>query len=206
MAAHEATEILRGFNYYEDAAAALNDALLFTISNQSLLIVSKFLEVWEDFGALARVDARVIEARRCAEPILNRINLWPGLKEFRNTAGAHAYTDRTGKLVPPWSLLKDGQAPTYHAEIILLLRLVPTAVAVALSAFEQEFHGIAGLCGPGESASPGPAPGIEKGTEIESAMRPVCAEVDQRYLRAFGKPVSPEIIEMFRRAAGPRAV
>lgn len=204
MAAHEATEVLRGLNQYPDAAATINDALWFTITNQCLLIVSKFLEVWDDFGALAKVDDRIVEVRRSAQPLLDRMAVWPGLRDFRNTAGAHAYTDKTGALVPPWILLTGNKAPVFHAEIILLLKLVPISVSVALSAFHEEFTGIETLCGPGGVPLPDAAPGIRHGSDIDLALVPIVSDVVRRFTIAFGRPISPGIVDMFRRASQPR--
>lgn len=204
MAAHEATEVLRGLNQYPDAAATINDALWFTITNQCLLIVSKFLEVWDDFGALAKTDARIVEVRRSAQPLLDRLAVWPGLRDFRNTAGARAYTDKAGALVPPWILLAGNKAPVFHAEIILLLKLVPLSVTVALSAFNGEFTGIEPLCGPGGVPLPDAAPGIRDGHEIDPALVPIVSVVVARYTAAFGQPISSAIVDMFRRASQPR--
>lgn len=204
MAAHEATEVIRGFKQYENAAASINDALWFTISNQCLLIISKFLEVWDDFGGLARADERIVQVRRCAQPLIDRLNLWSGLTNFRNMAGAHAYTDKAGRLVPPWVLLSEGQAPTFHAEIILLLKIVPLATTIALSVFESEFVGIKALCGPGDMPPPNAAPGIERGDEIESALTPIVADVLKKYDDTFGRPVSQAIIDLFSISSQPR--
>ena len=69
MVAHEAQVMWRGFNQYDDSAKAINQDLMFGLSNQALITVSKFLEIWDDFGSLAKTDARVICSRRAVQPL-----------------------------------------------------------------------------------------------------------------------------------------
>lgn len=199
MASHETQVMWRGFNAYPDVAKAINKDLLFSLMNQALIIVSKFLEVWDDFGSLAKPDPRVIPARRAFQPIIDRIRIWQGLDLFRNTTLAHPYTTKNGQLLPPWELTSRGLAPTYHAEQILLLQLVTFAEAGLLSVFEAEFRGIEPLCGP---TGPTPGPGIAKGAEIEGVLRPMLQEVDQKLKSECGVVVKADIVKAFKKAIG----
>ena len=60
MVAHEAQVMWRGFNAYEDVQQSINDHLMFSLTNQALLIVTKFLEVWDGFASLAKTDHRIV--------------------------------------------------------------------------------------------------------------------------------------------------
>ncbi len=191
----------RGFNAYPDVAQAVNADLLFGLMNQALIIVSKFLEIWDEFSSLAKGDARVVPARRAIQPAIDRMRVWNGLDLYRNTTLAHPYTTKDGRLLPPWELTSTGRAPTYHAEQILLLQLVTFAVAGILTVFEAEFKGIEPLCGP-TGKIPGPGPGISKGTEIEGVLRPILTELDQRLKAECGVVVKPDMVKAFKQAIG----
>ena len=67
---------MRGFNKYSDVASVINNELLYAITHHALILVSKFLEVWEDLGSLAQDDPWIVPARRAIKPLLNRIDVW----------------------------------------------------------------------------------------------------------------------------------
>src|SRR5262249_50822240 len=154
-----------GFNHYPDVAKALNDELLFGLTNHALIIVSKFLEVWDDSNGFAKTEPRIIPLRKTLAPFMDRILVWKGLKAMRNSALAHAYLDKNGDLAPPWQPLGSGEAPTYHAEIILLLQIVYLSVAVILTVFEKEYTLIDSLCGPPKEHVMNRGPGVTHGSE-----------------------------------------
>lgn len=202
MAAHEAQVMWRGFNAYPDAATAINEDLMFSLAHQALIIVCKFLEIWDEFGSLAKEDRRVVPMRRALQAIIDRIRIWEGLEIYRNTTLAHPYASKTGELLPPWELLQTGQAPSYHAEQILLLQLVVLAVAGILTVFETEYRPIDSLCGPIGSQS-GPGPGISKGMEIDGVLRPLLTEVDRRLKAECGVVVKGDLPKTFQTAIRP---
>lgn len=202
MAAHEAQVMWRGFNAYPDAAKVINDDLLFSLTNQALLIVCKFLEIWDEFGSLSKVDQRVVPVRRALQPIIDRIRVWKGLEVYRNTILAHPYTTKSGALLPPWELPRTGQAPSFHAEHILLLQLVVFAVLGILRVFEEEFRPIDSLCGPSGPA-PGPGPGISKGTEIDPTLRPIVERIDKQLQTECSVVVKGDLLTAFMKAIRP---
>jgi hypothetical protein len=204
MVAHEAQVLMRGINHYPDAAKALNKDIWFSLSNHALIIISKFLEVWDDSNGHAKTDKRIIPMRRALEPILDRILVWKGLKALRNSALAHAYLDKEGELAPPWQPLGDGKAPTYHAEIILLLQLVYSAVLVVLTVFEKEFTPIESLCGPSSPAKEiDPGPGIAHGSKILDAAKPILEDVQARLMKELGLTVQGPLLTAFKKATTP---
>ena len=204
MVAHEAQVMWRGFNGYEDADEAINRDLWFSLSNQALVIVSKFREVWRGFGSLAKTDARVVPCRRAVQPLVDRIQVWKGLDTFRNSTLAHAYLDKEDRLLPPWQLFDAGLAPTYHAEVILLLQCVVFSVLSILLVFEHEYSPIDSLAGPGSTPLPPPEPGISAGTQIKPALQKLCARVDKMLADRCGVSAKGPVFEAFKRSLVPR--
>ena len=180
MIAHEAQTILRGMHISAkggDITNVLDNNLLFSLMNEAKLIVSKFLEVWEQFGSLGPSDARVREIRRIAQPAADRIKIWPGLRRFRSNILAHPYLTTSGKFIGPWDLLDKGDVPTYHAEGILLLQCVHAATMTVLLEFEAEYLGVLPLL-TGHMDPPDAAPGISKGPEISGELKRIYAGID----------------------------
>jgi hypothetical protein len=204
MAGHEATVMWRGFNGVDDVARDINTDLLFGLSNQCLIIVSKFREVWDDFGRLASVDPRIVPTRRAVQPIIDRIDVWPGLRTFRNATLAHAYLDKSGRLLPPTALIRSGQAPTFHAEAILLVRAVVMAVIAILTVFEKEYEAIDPITRDPPGAPTGRGPGIALGTEIDPELKRVVTQVDKRLQDQLGLVTEGRIVQTFQQALTPR--
>ena len=205
MVAHEAQVMMRGLNHYADAAKELNQDIWFTLSNHAVIIVSKFLEVWDSSSSLAKSEPRIIPVRRVIAPFIDRILVWKGLRNLRNSALAHAYLDKNGELTTPWQLIAAGGAPSYHAEIMLLLQLVYLSVLVVLAVFDKEFRGIESLCGPGAATAVDPGPGISQGSEIKSVLSPIGREVETRLLKECGVGIPNDLLEAFKRATTPNA-
>ena len=200
LVGHEATVLCRGFKTEADAGRDVNADLKFVIANQSLLIVSKFREVWNEFGRLASTDARVVSARRATQPIVDRIDVWTGLRTHRNTTLAHAYLDSTDAILPPTSLIRDGTVPTFHAEILLLVHLVVHATAVVLQAFEDCYVAIDPVTRDAPATVVEKGPGIESGDEIDAELGAVMDRVSEVYKAEFGVPLGGRIVETFRAA------
>jgi hypothetical protein len=197
-AANEAQVMLRGFHQTGDVAKALNDDLLFSLTNHALIIVCKFLEVWDDFGRIAGTDLRVRDTRRAVQPYIDRIRVWKGLEQFRNGTLAHAYlTKEGGQLIGPWDLLAAHKAPSYHAECLLLLQCAKWAALAVLCSFAAEYVPLRPIL---RSAAPAPSrgPGIANGKEIDVETRRLAIEVDERLSRIgimVGGTVAQEFVE-----------
>ncbi|MCZ6761266.1 MAG: hypothetical protein O7D29_13005 [Gemmatimonadetes bacterium] len=204
MAAHEATTMWRGFNSVEDVERDINSELMLGLTNQCLIIVTKFREVWDDFGSVAKDDPRVVLTRRAVQPLVDRIDVWPGLRDFRNTALAHAYQDKAGKLVPPTALIRSGAAPTFHAEIILLMQLVVFGVLAVLLVFDAEYRGIDNTTRDAEQLVPTAGPGIALGSEIDRELRRIAHKVQAGLDRELGVTPGGDMMEMFKNALRPR--
>ncbi len=177
MVAQEGQILLRGLNHYRDAAASLNEDILFSLANQASIIICKFLEVWNSTGRHAKTDTRLVPRRRAVQPIVDRISVWKGLDLFRNCTLAHPYVTSDGKLVAPKTIIRQYGVPSYHAEVILLLRLVHYAVLVFLSGFQEEFLSVWPL-DTKDATRLDPSPGIENGRQIDPELQRVLALTD----------------------------
>ena len=199
--------MIRGFLAYPDLSAAINTDLLFGISNQALIIVTKFLEVWEDSGSLVKSEPKILGLRRALKPLIGRIEVWKGIRALRNTALAHAYLDGNGELAGPWELVESGRAPSYHAEIILLLYLVHIAVLCILCVFEEVYLPIDVLAGPGAGKPEPPVgDGIQFGEDLKPAMQAIAADIGPRIHRECGVVVNGPFAERFQATLKPHAV
>jgi len=205
---YESFEILDEIGLYVDnqeLRRCLEDALpdqIWSERNPFSLRREQTLEIWDEFRSSSKVDGRVVPMRRAIQPIIDRIRVWKGFETYRNTALAHPYTTKSGELVPPWELTRSGQAPSFHAEQVLLLQLVVFAVAGILTVFENEFRPIEPLCGP-TGPPPTAAPGISKGTEIEPTLRPILSHVDQQLKAECGVVAAGDLVAAFRKAIKP---
>jgi len=201
MVASETQVMFRGFHRVGNAEELHSD-LLFALSNQALILVCKFLEIWREFGSLRGKDSRVGGVQAAVMPYVRRINVWTGLEQFRNGALAHPYLTKDKKLIGPWELIAENRAPTYHAECILLLKCVKLAVLAILSAYPAQYIGIAPLLRTSKP-EPGPSPGIASGQEIDPELKRLSRAVDAA-LAEIGISVSPLIATEFKIAETPR--
>ena len=200
MVAIEVQAMLRGYYSVDDVAKVIPDPLMFSLTNHGIILISKFVEVWDDFGTVASQDSRVIPARQAVDPFVKRILVWKGLVALRNSALAHAYETKDGRPVGPWYLLSTHAAPSYHAEVILLLHLVNLTAAAILAIFYNEYRALGPILRP-DLPNPSSGPGISKGDQIQPIQRQLTAEVDAR-LKAIGVESNPVFAE-FRGATHP---
>ncbi len=206
IAAGEAQRIIRGFLAYPDVYESINDDLLFGLSNYALIIVSKFLEIWDESGSLVKTERKILPLRRALTPLIDRIRAWKGLRSMRNSSLAHAYLDEDGEPITPWHFIETGEAPTYHAEIILLLYLVHIAVLCILCVFEDVYLPIDSLAGHGKGGvAPPIGPGIETGPEIKPAMDAIAADIAPRAKKECGITISGAFARRFQETLKPRA-
>lgn len=61
--------MVRGFYVEEGTSSSVNSDLMFGLTNQALILVCKFLEVWDSTSALAKSDPRIVDTRRAVQPI-----------------------------------------------------------------------------------------------------------------------------------------
>ena len=108
---HEANLLFCSATKSEERRA--DSKLLFSLQNHAHIIICRFLEAWGQFNALARDDKRVLEICRALSFYLDRINEWPGLKDFRDWILAHKYqVDGSPEFIPPWVVVNTGRVPS----------------------------------------------------------------------------------------------
>jgi len=154
----------------------LEDDFVFTILNYGMILVSKFLEIWNEFGSLSKTNSRIVEVRRAIQPLIDRIEIWDGLREYRNSTLAHSYRTPQGQLMLPWHLLEAGRAPSYHAEMMALVTAAISAGFGILASFEEEYLAIRPLLASTIENLP-IGPGISAGPEIAQSLRPIAVRV-----------------------------
>jgi hypothetical protein len=200
MVANEGQTMLRGFAQTGDAAKVLNNDLLFSLCNQALIIVCKFLEIWDEFGSLAKDSDLIKGLRGALQPYVDRIRVWKGLEQFRNTALAHPYLTKDKRLIGPWQLIASEKAPSYHAESLLLLHIVHFVVLTILCAFPKEYDSIrAHLAAPEALTTAGP--GIKLGTEIRAELENLAMAADSK-VSALGVQITGPTVAEFAAAMG----
>jgi hypothetical protein len=200
MVASEAHVMLRGFDQTGDVAKNVNEDLLFSLCNHALIIVCKFLEVWDEFGSLAKDSERTRNLRSAIQCYVDRIRIWKGLEQFRNTALAHPYLTKDKKLIGPWELIANEKAPSYHAESVLLLQIVSFAVLCILSGYPEEYREIKPtLAAPAPLTTAGP--GITRGTEINPVLSHL-AGIAETKMTALGVTIPDDIAAEFISGVG----
>lgn len=190
LVAHECLMLHVGLTRSEDRKA--DGALMFTVSNYSLLLVCKFLEVWNDFEAMGRGNRRVAEAADAVEPLVKRIREWDQVRQYRNWTLAHPYRkEKLGPVIPPWKLLELGYVPNQEAERLLLNLCAVHCVAGVLVYLGDIYR------------KPAPAldvqdkevtvrKGVVLGEDVVPNIEPLAAEADRR-LKAAGVDLSDPV-------------
>ena len=198
MVAHECQTFRRGLNRVQgDITEILNDDIFFILMNHGLILVSKFLEIWDAFGRLEPEDRRVRQVRKAVMPYVDRIRVWPGLGQFRNSALAHPYLTKKGEIVQPWTLIEKERAPGHHAEQILLLDCAILTCAGVLATFDQEYADLQPILGRESPETTVPSKGITLGADIHSEMDPLNTAVNKA-LEQLGVPLDSWVFSEFK--------
>jgi hypothetical protein len=154
--------------------------LLFTLGNYALLLVCKFLEIWDDFNHLGKDNRRVREVTRAVSPAVRRITkTWPNLRDYRNWTVAHPYRIREeSEITPPWALLQAQVAPDQPSEALLLLDCVRMVIIGTLAHFGDLYRQLAPTFDAGRMVET--PRGVVDGVGIERERRVLAAELDTR--------------------------
>ena len=129
-------------------------------------------------------------------PFVDRIKVWHGLAEFRNSALEHPYLTRKGEFIQPGTLIETERAPGHYAEQILLVDCSILACAGILAAYDQEYAGLQPILG---SQSPGtmPSKGIMLGPDIHNQLDQLTTAVNKG-LEQLGVPPDSWIFSEFK--------
>lgn len=117
---HEAHLLICALTSTEERKAA--SELVFTLQNYSLILLCSFLKIRAQFQSQSKHNRRVRQIAQAVSPYLDRINIWPELREFRNWILAHRYQiDPHPEFIPPWVVINTGRVPSSAPEWALLL-------------------------------------------------------------------------------------
>lgn len=185
---HEANKLF--CSAVRDEHRKADTELVFTLHNYSLILICRFLEIWGDFSAEGKRDPRVFAATRLCEPLLSRINVWPGLVDYRNWIMAHRYRwNKRPELITPWAVLHSGRVPSKPAEWFVLLECVRFASAAAIASFGPLILEIEQALHIGEE--PIQPHGAQSPEEAEVERRRLAGLMDRRMVDAGVDPGHP---------------
>ena len=191
---HEAHLLVCGLTRREDRKT--DGDLLLTLQNYSLILVCRFLEIWAEFQGMARDNRRVKEIAQAVSPFTDRINAWPGLRDYRNWVLAHSYrVRREPEFVPPWVVLHSGRVPVGPPEMILVLECVRLAVAGVCAHFGDIYMTLSPVLYPGEE--PLQSGGALDGAAAQAERVRLASEVNDR-LKHVGVDLNDPVFREFR--------
>ncbi len=168
--------------------------LALSVQNYALIVVCRFLEVWGQFQSLGKDNRRVRDFASAASPYLDRINIWPGLREFRNWILAHRYQiEANPEFIPPWVVMATGRVPTKPAELLLLLDCVRQVSACACAYYGDIYRSLQPLLRP--DGEPTPARGVSTGEEAESERIAMAVSMTERMARLGANMNDPVFAE-----------
>ena len=112
---------------------------------------------------------------------VDRINIWPGLREFRNWILAHKYQiDDHPAFIPPWAMYRTGRVPSRAAEWLLLLDCVRQASAAVMAFYGDVYRTLAPVLDPGTQLVP--IKGARTGDEAEQERYDLAARMNEQLL------------------------
>jgi len=149
--------------------------LVFVVSSYGTLAVAKFLELWGDLDKTAKNDSRLQQVMTTMTPAVSRLQMWPGMWQFRSQALAHPYSTREGQFIHPAHVLQQDGAPSHTAETSALIDLTRVCICVILQAFQNEYLAVEPLTNLGPR--PATTKGITSGAQIGQEIGPIVAQV-----------------------------
>lgn len=114
--------------------------LRFTVCNYIPILVCSFLDAWKSFSSLGH-NEEIKTTLRIAKPGLDCIQKWKGLNKVRSQLLAHGFSESgRGPVAYPGDVFARYDAPTEHAEIILLGECACSVAEKALARHYDEYH------------------------------------------------------------------
>jgi hypothetical protein len=190
---HEAHLLICGLTRTDDRKR--DDDLVLTLQNFALILICRFLEIWGKFQSLGGDNRRVLEIARAASLYLDRINIWPGLREYRNWILAHRYQiDPHPAFIPPWIVHHTGRVPTKPAEWMVLLDCVQQASAAVMAYYGDIYRGLRAVLHPGQE--PETTRGVLTGEEAQAERERLAIEMGRR-LAALGVRLDDPVFQEY---------
>lgn len=202
LVGHEIDVLIESAIRTEDRKADYQ--LVVSMTNYGVILVVKFLEVWDQFIRLGGEEPRVRQAGSALSPAIRRIDrTWPHIRRYRHWALAHPYSIGDGpEVVLPWELLAKEVAPSAEAEVFLLLECARMAVVGVLVCFASEYRAMLPVFAVIDT--PSPTRGCLTGEDTEKERRSLCQILNER-LSEVGVDLADPIFKEFGTAARRRA-
>lgn len=170
--------------------------LMFTLQHYALILICRFLEIWKQFQALAKTNHQIRDLASAMSIYVDRIQIWPGLKEYRNWIIAHNYQlGSNPEFLPPWVVLHTGRVPANAAEWLLLLDCVRFAVAGVMAYYADIVRGLDPVLDPG--LEPPLKKGVKNDTEAQAERVKLAIEGDNR-LEELGVDLCDPVFQRFK--------
>jgi hypothetical protein len=199
---HEAHLLVCSLTRTEDRKA--DSELAFTLQNYSLILLCRFLEIWSQFQSQAKDNRRVRDIAQAVSPYLDRINTWPGLREFRNWIVAHRYQiDPHPEFIPPWVVINTGRVPSNAPEWILLLECARHVSAAVMAYYGDIYRSLGPVLDPGVESPI--TQGVRNGDEAQSERLRMAREANER-LTALGVDLRDPVFKEFKCRSAEAAV
>ena len=117
------------------------EMLLFNAKSLMILYTDSFIEEWDNHlvqNASQQNKEILIIYKKIAQPAIDRIKKWSGIKSFRNKILAHNFRDKKGKPIFPFINLKEVIIPDHISELYLLKMCIKAATDVISKPFKNE--------------------------------------------------------------------
>ncbi|MFI2743632.1 hypothetical protein ACG2LH_12895 [Zhouia sp. PK063] len=120
------------------------DSVLFSIISSQIIITScSYLDEWEFLGKLIKVEkeTRIITLRKITKPVLNRINQWKDMRQFRNNMIAHNHRiKKEENSLAIFSMSRHLNCPYSFYDYKLLIGCIFITKNILLRIFQNEYN------------------------------------------------------------------
>lgn len=122
------------------------DSVLFSIiSSQIIITACSYLDEWELFGKLIKEEqgSRIITLRKITKPVIDRINEWKDMRQFRNNIIAHNHRiKKVNNSLAIFNISRKLNCPYSFFDYKLLIGCIFITKNVLLRMFENEYNRI----------------------------------------------------------------
>lgn len=120
------------------------DSVLFSIISSQIIITScSYLDEWEFLGKLIKVEkeTRIITLRKITKPVINRINQWKDMRQFRNNMIAHNHRiKKEENSLAIFSMSRNLNCPNSFYDYKLLIGCIFISKNILLRIFQNEYN------------------------------------------------------------------
>ncbi|CAL2077702.1 hypothetical protein [Tenacibaculum sp. 190524A05c] len=122
------------------------NSIIYSIITSQIIITScSYLDEWEYFARLIKEEqeSKIIILRKITKPVMDRINEWKDMKEFRNNVLAHNHRiKKENNSLAIFNLSRNLNCPNSFYDYKLLLGCIFITKDVLLRLFPKEYNQI----------------------------------------------------------------